>query len=100
MKAIVDWLRLYDSTSFYVTLILRTFIDIAYFLFIILLLLIYIGNAMYMLHLNADPAIENSDIITPVIGNLLIDSTLNQFNLMIGDYNTDSFTKHVSPSLC
>ena len=46
MKAIVDWLRLYDSTSFYVTLILRTFIDIAYFLFIILLLLIYIGNAM------------------------------------------------------
>ena len=100
MKAIVDWLRLYDSTSFYVTLILRTFIDIAYFLFIILLLLIYIGNAMYMLHLNADPAIENSDIITPVIGNLLIDSTLNQFNLMIGDYNTDGFTKHVSPSLC
>ena len=29
MKAIVDWLRLFDSTSFYVTLILKTFVDIA-----------------------------------------------------------------------
>ena len=100
LKAIVDWLRLHDSTSFYVTLILKTFIEIAYFLFIMLLLLIYIGNAMYMLHLNVDPAIENSDIIIPIFGNSLIDSTLNQFNLMIGDYNTDGFTKHVNPALC
>lgn len=100
VKAIIDWLRLFDNTSFYVTLILRTFADIKYFLFILLLLLVYIGNAMYMLHLNADPAIEDSDIIIPVFGNSLIDSTLNQFNLMIGEYNTDGFTKHVSPELC
>ena len=100
IKAIVDWLRLFDNTSFYVTLILRTFTDIVYFLLIILLLLIYIGNAMYMLHLNADHEIEGSDIVIPIFGNLLIDSTLNQFNLMIGDYNTDGFTKHVSPALC
>lgn len=77
MKAIMDCLRLYDSTSFYVTLILRTFIDIAYFLFIMLLLLIYIGNAMYMLHLNADHDLKDTEIIEPVFGNLLIDSTLN-----------------------
>ena len=100
VKAIIDWLRLFDNTSFYVTLILKTFTDIVYFLFIILLLLIYIGNAMYMLQLNSDPAIEKSDIIIPVFGNSLIDSTLNQFNLMIGDYNTDGFEKHVSPALC
>ena len=68
LKAIVDWLRLHDSTSFYVTLILKNFIEIAYFLFIMLLLLIYIGNAMYMLQMNADPAKENSDIIIPVFG--------------------------------
>ena len=100
VKAIIDWLRLFDNTSFYVTLIVRTFADIKYFLFILLLLLVYIGNAMYMLHLNANPAIENSDIIIPVFGNSLIDSTLNQFNLMIGEYNTDGFKDHVSPQLC
>ena len=82
------------------TLILRTFTDIVYFLLIMLLLPIYIGIAMYMLHLNADPAVENSDIIIPVFGNLLFDSTLNPFNLMIGEYNTDGFKDHVSPELC
>ena len=100
MKAIVDWLRLFDSTSFYVTLILRTFTDIVYFLLVLLLLLVYVGLAMYMLQLNADQEVEGSDIIIPVFGNFLIDSTLNQFNLMIGEYNTEGFTMHASPSLC
>ena len=77
MKAIIDWLRLFDNTSFYVTLILKTFIDIVYFLLIILLLLVYIGNAMYMLHLNANHDEEGTDIVEPVFGNLLVDSTLN-----------------------
>ena len=99
-KAITDWLRLFDQTSFYVTLILRTFTDIAYFLFIMVLLLVYVGVAMYMLHLNADPAIEGSAIIIPVFNNVLVDSTLNQFLLMIGDYNTDGFTLHGTPILC
>lgn len=100
MKIIIDWLRLFDETSFYVTLILRTFVDIVYFLFIMLVLLVYVGNAMYMLHLNSDPDVEGSDIIAPVFGNLLVDSTLNQFNLMIGEYNTEGFDKHASPALC
>ena len=54
VKMIVDWLRLFDNTSFYVTLIIRTFVDVAYFLLILLILLIYAGNAMYMLDLSKD----------------------------------------------
>ena len=73
IKAIIDWLRLFDNTSFYMTLILRTFIDIGYFLLIILILLIYIGNAMYMLHLSADPAVKDNDIIEPVYSSELKD---------------------------
>ena len=30
----------------------------------------------------------------------MIDSTLNQFNLMIGEYNTAGFVKHESTALC
>ena len=100
MKVIIDWLRLFDNTSFYVTLILRTFTDILYFLLIILILLIYIGNAMYMLHLSADPDVDDSGIIDPVFGNLLVDSTLNQFNLMIGEYKTEGYINHANPELC
>ena len=77
IKIIIDWLRLFDNTSFYVTLILRTFVDIAYFLLITLILLIYVGCAMYMLHLNANHDLEGSDIIEPVFENLLVDSTLH-----------------------
>ena len=99
-KAITDWLRLFDQTSFYVTLILKTFTDIAYFMIIMTLLLLYVGIAMYMLHLNADPSVDNSAIIIPVFNNLLIDSALNQFLLMIGEYNTEGYEQHVNPMLC
>ena len=82
------------------TLILKTFTDIAYFLLIMVLLLLYVGIAMYMLHLNADEAVADSAIIIPVFNNLLIDSTLNQFLLMIGEYNTEGYATHVNPALC
>ena len=49
MKAVLDWLRLLDNTSFYVTLITKTISDIGYIAFIIGIILIYIGVAMYML---------------------------------------------------
>ena len=67
---------------------------------ILTLLLVYIGIAMYMQHLNADPSVPDSDIIIPVFGNHLIDAALNQFNLMIGEYHTAGFTSHTSPALC
>ena len=65
-----------------------------------LILLIYTGNALYMLHLNADQEEEGTDIVDQVSGNFLIDSTLSQFNLLIGEYNTDGFVKHSDPFLC
>ena len=65
IKALVDWLRLFDKTTFFVTLIGQTFSDIGYFLLIILVLLIYIGNAMYMLQLNAVGGEENV-IVQPI----------------------------------
>ena len=64
-KAIVDWLRLFDKTSFFVTLILQTFRDIIYFLLIMVVLLVYIGNAMYMLQLNVVGGEENT-IVQPI----------------------------------
>ena len=52
IKAVLDWLRLFDNTSFYVTLIQRTITDIGYIGLIIAIILIYIGCAMFMLQLN------------------------------------------------
>ena len=49
IKFVIDWLRLFDKTSFYVTLILRTLADILYFMVFLLSILIYFGIAVYML---------------------------------------------------
>ena len=76
VKAILDWLRLFDSTSFYVTLISMTITDIGYIVLIIFMILVYIGSAMYMLQLNVRFGEEN-DIIEPIFSLSIVDSTLN-----------------------
>ena len=49
MKAVLDWLRLFDNTNFYVTLIIKTILDIGYFSMILGFVLYYIGAAVYMI---------------------------------------------------
>ena len=58
----LDWLRLFDNTSFYVTLIMKTIKDIGYIGLIIVTILVYIGSAMYMLQLNTASKEESSII--------------------------------------
>ena len=75
-KAVLDWLRLFDTTSFYVTLIIKTIIDIGSIAFIIVVILVYSGCALYMLQQNSLFIDENS-VIVPVFENFFFDSFLN-----------------------
>ena len=99
MKAVLDWLRLFDNTSFYVTLITKTISDIGYIGFIIAIILIYIGVATYMLQLNADPG-DDGAIIQNIFGHFLVDSIINQYLLMLGEFHMDGFKNHVNSALC
>ena len=83
-KMVLDWLRLFDNTSFYVTLILKTIRDIGYIAVIIVIILVYIGSAMYMLQLNSDQSVADAAIITPIFNSFLVDSMINQYLLMLG----------------
>jgi len=49
VKLILDWMRLFDGTSFYVTLILQTIYDIRWFTIILFTVIIYFGAAFQML---------------------------------------------------
>ena len=89
-KAVLDWLRLFDTTSFYVTLITKTIIDIGSIAFIIIVILVYIGCAMHMLQYNSSYGDENI-VIDSVFGNFFFDSILNQYLLMLGEFQTDGF---------
>ena len=99
VKFVIDWLRLFGNTSFYVTLITRTMSDISYFVIIQLALLYYIGIAVYMLQLDADPASEDY-IVEPVFNNFLVDSVLNQYLLILGEFHLDGFADHRNTELC
>ena len=99
VKAVIDWLRLFDTTSFYVTLILRTVTDIQFFVLIIMVMITYSGCATYMLQLNATQDHENV-IIDPVFNNFLIDSVLSQYLLMLGEFSMGGFENHVNTALC
>ena len=76
VKAILDWLRLFDNTSFYVTLTERKIFAIRYIVLIIFIILVYICSAMYMLQLNVGNG-GDSDIIQPIFNLSILDSTLN-----------------------
>ena len=98
-KAIVDWLRLFDVTSFYVTLIIQTILDMKYFLLILAVMVIYFGSTMYMLQLNVITS-DGTDIVEQRFDNFMLDSVLNQYLLMLGEFNLDGFLSHVNPGLC
>ena len=48
-RFVLDWMKLFDITSFYVTLIIKTAEDIVGFSIVIIALLFYIGATMAML---------------------------------------------------
>ena len=54
---------------------------------------------MFMLQLNHSTSDEN-DIISPVFGVYILDSALNQYLLMLGDFRMDGFQNHANLILC
>ena len=83
-KLILDWCRLFDSTSFYVTLILQTMNDIKEFTFILFIIIIYFGAAFYMVKLNYMSG--EDEILSTISGFILIDSFLNEYLLSLGEF--------------
>ena len=75
-KAVLDWLRLFDTTSFYVTLIIKTIIDIGSIAFIIVVILVYSGCALEMLQQNSSFS-DDVSVINPIFENFFLDSFLN-----------------------
>ena len=51
---VIDWLRLFDGTAFYIQLIGKTLNSIGFFLIILLVGYMMFGSAMYMLNLGID----------------------------------------------
>ena len=71
---IFDWLRLFESTAFFVRLIQETLYDIRHFTILIVAALTTFGVPMIILNLNLD---EKSYVVDEVFGFWLIDMLIN-----------------------
>jgi len=94
---IFDWLRLFDSTSFYIKLILVTITDILPFFLIFPVFLLTYGTALYILSTNRE---ADAQIVDEYMGWWLIDATLNQYLLSLGEFSMDNFNSGPQRAFC
>ena len=78
-----DWLRLFESTSFFILLIERTLNDILFFMILFTVAILAFGLPMSMLDLNRA---EGSELIQSSYGFWLFDLILNQYLLSLGEF--------------
>ena len=93
-KMIVDWLRLFQFTSFYVTLIIRTIQDMIPFLVIMLILLILVGEASLILELNNVTRINDHIMVDRSSFeyiNFLFNPFFSQYKMMLGEFDTEMY---------
>ena len=82
------WLKLFESTSTYVRLIIQTIYDITIFTAIFFAILASFGNAIYILNILRD---VDNQLYGVTFGNSFFDSVFNQYLLAMGDWTTKKY---------
>ena len=87
---VLDWLRLFDGTAFYIFLIEITVRDIGSFLIIMLISYMMYGTAFYLLNLNRS---EDSALIAELAPFYAwpLNVFVNQYALSLGEFDLDTF---------
>lgn len=93
----LDWMRLFDKTSFYILLIMQTINDISAFILLIVMSLMMFGIPMNMLNLNRD---EDNKVVDDPFSYWLPNIMINQWLLALGEFNIDSFEMGTQASMC
>ena len=70
----LDWLRLFDSTAFFIKLIMQTLVDVLPFFVILFVFIFMFGSALYLLSMNRE---EGSELVDPTFNNWLVNTFIN-----------------------
>ena len=92
-----DWLRLFEKTAFYILLLGQTISDVSYFLILLLTALMMFGVPMIMLNLNRA---EDKSIVDDPFNSWVFDMLLNQYLVLLGEFNLDNFANEPQSRLC
>lgn len=84
---LIDWLRLFEETAFYVHLSKETLKDIIHFLIVMIIWYMTFGTAFYVLSLN-----RASEPIVPDLFNFwAFNAFENSYELGLGEFQKDSY---------
>ena len=83
-----DWMRMFDTTQFYIKLIVVTVYDIYPFFIIFPVFLMTFGSSLFILNTNRD---SSHELIEPTLGYWAIDTLINQYLLSLGEFGMDNF---------
>ena len=93
---VFDWLRLFDSTAFFIALVVETLSSIRAFLIIMVVWYMMFGSAIYIL----DMSLPAEQSIMPEVSNLwVLDAFQNQYELSLGEYQLESYEEAESRRL-
>ena len=70
----LEWLRVFDSTAFFVKLIMQTMIDILPFFVIFFIFIFMFGSALYILSMNRD---SEEEIVDSIFHGWLLNTFIN-----------------------
>ena len=90
---VFDWLRLFDTTAFFISLIQNTVYDIRSFLLILFICYMMFGSAFYILNMNrlgvTDEEGESAEIVPNISTFWVFDAFYNQYELGLGEFELD-----------
>ena len=84
----LEWLRVFDSTAFFVKLIMQTMIDILPFFVIFFIFIFMFGSALYILSMNR---VSEEEIVESIFRGWLFNTFINQYELSLGEFSLDNF---------
>ena len=83
----LDWLRLFDRTVFYISLFLDTMSSILYFSIILVIWYLAFGTAFYLLSLS-----RQKDTLVPDVSPIwILDGFESMYELGLGEFNLEEF---------
>lgn len=85
---LIDWLRLFNQTAFFIFLIRETIGRISNFLIIMVLWYLMFGTAFYLLNFNREPEHAIIKNLSPV---WFFDAFVNSYELSLGEYQVENF---------
>ena len=85
---LLDWLRLFDDTAFYISLMWNTVWDIKYFMIIMTIWYMLFGTAFYLLNLSRN---NDTSFVPNIFGFWVFDAFESMYELGLGEFQLDGY---------